>query len=838
MASNQYSVEVRGSVQGLVQGDGNVVTLIYQNGSNRTVPFLAPTRAPHVLIGRDDLLTAIKESVISRRRHTPSVLTGLPGAGKTTLAVELAHDPAILSEFGDGVLWAGLGPRGDVQAQLGTWAAAVGVAQQEMEKLQSARQWAAATHSAIGTRRMLLIVDDAWTAEDALAFHLGGPNCAHVLTTRLREVAAQFSDETIFTVSDLLPTDGLELLARFAPDVVQSERNSCLDLVRAVGGLPLALLLIGKKLQFESRTGQPRRVRQALALLSKAQERLKLTQTQPLVGMHPGLASPNISLATVIGLSESQLDVESRTAFLQCSTFPPKPASFSEEAAVAVIQQGPEVLDRLTDSGLIETAGPGRYRFHQTISDYARSQRTDVATEKRMIHFFLELASKCSSDHAMFDLELSNLLACLEITVQNRFSSELPALLNSLFEFMIIRGMYATLVPYLNEVGELARANGNVAAHARWCFQSGQTNYRLGRLAAAELYFQEGLSLTGLKQVDSQRLLQGLGWLRIAQGNYADAVNHLSEAVRLAPGAGNSRDRSSALAGLGVATAEVGEYREAESYLEEALELARDIGDVTATSEIVNHLGRISYKKGQFDTAESFWTEGLSLSRQLGIRMDISNHVGSLAVIRAKRGEVTQARILWDEGLSIAREIRHSELVCTHLMNMGWAALTQQNSDEAVNLLVEARKLAEEVGLRSQMSFILANLAFVIPSVTDADVYMIESLAIARRIKRRWLITKVLCLDGEYALSKNRDTVATEYFREVLNTSEFAAHAEHRAMAFYGLAKVAARQGDLASVGRFSDAAMRYFESQRHYLGREVCELFGKALPETKPNEI
>ena len=52
---------------------------------------------------------------------------GLPGVGKTALAVVLAHHPAVLAHFTDGVLWAGLGPQGDAMSALTAWGNALGV---------------------------------------------------------------------------------------------------------------------------------------------------------------------------------------------------------------------------------------------------------------------------------------------------------------------------------------------------------------------------------------------------------------------------------------------------------------------------------------------------------------------------------------------------------------------------------------------------------------------------------------------------------------------------------------------------------------------------------------
>jgi hypothetical protein len=69
-------------------------------------------------------------------------------------------------------------------ALLGAWAAAVGVPAEEIARHINTAQRAHVIHAAIGLRRMLLVIDDAWQLDEALAFKVGGPNCVHLLTTR------------------------------------------------------------------------------------------------------------------------------------------------------------------------------------------------------------------------------------------------------------------------------------------------------------------------------------------------------------------------------------------------------------------------------------------------------------------------------------------------------------------------------------------------------------------------------------------------------------------------------------------------------------------------------
>src|SRR5579875_3518366 len=73
------------------------------------------------LVGRDDMLSWLKQRLCTGDSVGLTALNGLPGVGKTALAVQLAHDKEVLDHFSDGVLWAALGPRPNVVAQLSRW---------------------------------------------------------------------------------------------------------------------------------------------------------------------------------------------------------------------------------------------------------------------------------------------------------------------------------------------------------------------------------------------------------------------------------------------------------------------------------------------------------------------------------------------------------------------------------------------------------------------------------------------------------------------------------------------------------------------------------------------
>jgi len=197
------------------------------------------------LVGRNELFDLLKRRLCTGNRPALLALDGLPGVGKTALAIELAFDYNIQRHFSGGVLWAELGPAPHVPDLLRRWAILLGLTPAEMADLTNEEAWARAIRTAIGMRRMLLVIDDAWKSQEALAFKIGGPYCAYLLTTRIPSIALHFANDGAFIVRELSEEDGLRLLARFVPDIVAGEPGAARSLFQTVGDLPLALTLMG-----------------------------------------------------------------------------------------------------------------------------------------------------------------------------------------------------------------------------------------------------------------------------------------------------------------------------------------------------------------------------------------------------------------------------------------------------------------------------------------------------------------------------------------------------------------------------------------------------------------
>lgn len=336
------------------------------------------------LIGREQEAAQLKAYVQSSRNMVVSALSGLPGVGKTALALAMVYDEDVRRHFADGILWAGLGPHANPSAILSRWGRLLGMSDGELCQMRTPQQWASSLQARIGQRRMLLVLDDVWDVQEALACQVGGPRCAYLLTTRLPPVALALAGNTTLTVPELDEEASLCLLRQLAPQVVEQEPQQVLHLLRQVGGLPLALRLVGNHLRMQSYNGQPRRIRAALEQLSSSQARLLLSEARSaLQWSSVSPESATHSLQEQIAVSERHLSSDAQNALRSLATLPAKPHSFTEEEALAACGQLVEILDELSDAGLLESQGPELYSLHPVIVDYARLPKAQCLCMER-----------------------------------------------------------------------------------------------------------------------------------------------------------------------------------------------------------------------------------------------------------------------------------------------------------------------------------------------------------------------------------------------------------------------------------------------------------------------
>ena len=746
-----------------------------------------PLRPPTRLVGRENELAQLKQRLFAGGIAALTALNGLPGVGKTALSIELAYDLDIRAHFRDGILWAALGPEPSIPTILTRWGTLLGISSTEISGLSDNDAKAAALGRAIGARSMLLVIDDAWHLEDALALTAGGPNCAHLVTTRFPGIATEIAGEGATVIRELNEHEGMTLLRMLAPRVVDHEEQKALDLVNAVGGLPLALTLMGKYLHTLAYTGQPRRIAAALERLSHAEERLQLPESRGPRDRHSSLPRERyLSLQSVFAVTDQQLDEQARDALYALSVFPSKPNSFSEEAALVVAGCTVNTLDALLDTGLLESSAPGRYTLHKTIADYARLRLQDSTPYERLVGYFTGYVEAHKKDYELLEMESNIILAALERAYELGRWPELVRCACAFAPFLLVRGIYATAEQHLQRAYDAAMVLGDSYGITTSLLYLGQIAQKQGNYDQAEAFFQEGLALAR-RMGDRERisaLLNELGWVAWKRGEFVEAEVYLQEGLTLARQIGDSERVSGLLKVLGSVAANQGNYTQSESYLQEGLALARQIGDHEQTCLVLINLGATVGEQGNYAQAEIHFREGLALARQLGHREWISALLANLGDIVIALGNYPQAEDYFQEGLVLARQIEHREWTTVILVNLGLAARKRGN-------------------------------------YIQAELYLQEGLTSARQLGIPQITANTLYEYGNLYLDKRQPDTAELAFRE-MRTIIPEGGQDLIALAHYGLARAVAAQGNIQEARRLGEASVAALETMGHRNVQEV----------------
>src|SRR5262249_34723685 len=132
---------------------------------------------------------------------------------------------------------------------------------------------------AVGDRRLLVVIDDAWQIESAELLRLSGLHLAHLLTTRDAAIARAFAGvQQSIKVPVLDDETAWGLLQQLAPEACAADPVAARALADAVGGLPLALELLGGYLSDPEQTAFADLSQEALAALQNPVQRLALAQ--------------------------------------------------------------------------------------------------------------------------------------------------------------------------------------------------------------------------------------------------------------------------------------------------------------------------------------------------------------------------------------------------------------------------------------------------------------------------------------------------------------------------------------------------------------------------------
>jgi DNA-binding SARP family transcriptional activator len=289
-----------------------------------------------------------------------SAISGMPGVGKTALAVQAAH--RLAGQFPDGQLFIDLHgytpgrlPREPGEA-LAILQRSLGVPPAQIPELPE--ESAALYRQHLAGTRTLVVLDNARSEAQVRPLLPGTPGCLVLVTSR-RRLKGLYHAQAV--ALDVLPeADACALLAAaLAPAHGSLPGPELTEIAGLCGRLPLALHMAGALLRHRSGW-----TLEHLARLLRDENRRMAAFSD---GDH--------DLNAVIDLSYAALNGQEQSLFRRLALVPGP--EFDVFAAAALLECDPadaaRHLESLVDHNLLTDRGPGRYRLHDLIRARARA---------------------------------------------------------------------------------------------------------------------------------------------------------------------------------------------------------------------------------------------------------------------------------------------------------------------------------------------------------------------------------------------------------------------------------------------------------------------------------
>ncbi|MBA2807310.1 tetratricopeptide repeat protein [Streptomyces sp. KM273126] len=683
--------------------------------------------------GRDDELRKLLDGVRRRETALPLfVVHGMPGVGKTTLAVHAAH--LLRERFPDGFLYVDLrahSPHGQPPRSAFDALAALLQAMGDAGKLPpTPDERAARWRELLAHRRVLLVLDDARDAAQVRPLLPGVPSCCVIVTSRHRLANLEGAQSIALGVPSA--AEAAALFIRIVGESRASDTAAVLDVVNLCGHHPLAIQLTASR--FRHRDAWE--VRDVADRLAQVGEPLEEIDAQP-------------GIAAAFDLSYEELDENRKILFRLLALHPGPDLTLHAVAALAgadltSVRRG---MDELLETHLIEEPVRDRYALHSLVRAFAaRVERRDDsdATRReaveRLLGYYLSMADAAvrlahpqrtppsaprikdlvfgprpgnqDDAEAWLDMERANLLAVARLaaagsTIHARY---FPLVLAEAFRTW---GVWETAAELHETALTIWRETGERPVLARILVERTEVLWRLGLrddalrcvTEAMTLYEEEG-DRWGQGEARAQRAL-----VDVVSGYFSSALGHFDQALELHRQVGNHRGEAEVLNQQAVALAYMGRRQEALRQFLTALALLRTIGDRRGELKALNNVGEIQSLLGRHEESRAYYMQALVLVRRIGGRQELAilyNNLGNLC--RAQR-DTDSALEYFRKALSIYRAIRDLRCEADALINIGLTYNAAERYSEAAIHFTLAESVAQRIGDQYQRQRAVAGAA-------------------------------------------------------------------------------------------------------------------------------
>jgi DNA-binding SARP family transcriptional activator/tetratricopeptide (TPR) repeat protein len=677
-------------------------------------------------------------------------IAGMPGVGKTALAVHVAH--RLRDAFPDGQIFVNLHGHtagrdaADPAEVLAGLLLGDGLDPRRLPAGAEARS--ALWRSRLAGRRALIVLDNAYDSAQVTPLLPAAAGCLVLVTSR--RFLGDLPADAVPVALDVLAADEAgAMFRRLAP----APADDPAELVAACGRLPLAVSLLARLLR--------RHPGWTVAdLLRETRERL-LDAT-----------AEHASIAAAFDLSYRHLPAARQRIFRLLASHPG--TEFEPYAVGALVGLPPAAalaeLDALHADSLLIEVGRHRYTMHDLIRSYCRKLAgPDRAARARLFAFYATTADAANARLARL----------------TRPGPPPPALPGGVEPLAWLRAERANLAASA-EAGPLVAVTAGMAELLR---RDGPWSEALDRHARA---------VERASGVDRANALVDLATVRRLTGDFPGAAGDAREALAGYLSAGERLGEANALIVLAKALSRAAGYTESMPVIARALDVYRDLGDRPGEAGALVELAIARGMTSDFRGAQQLLGQALERYRALGDRPGQAYALRILGIAHGRVGDFAGARRLLTDALDLYRGLGARLGEAFTLNDLGRAAAGTGDYPAAVDSLRAAlrrhRRLDHRVGQSTALHYLGAVLRRS-GDLAGASTALQEALALDREIHNRSGEVMILNeLGAVHRLSGDVERALTAH-RAALVLAEKVSSPFDRALSLAGFGRCAVARG-------------------------------------------
>jgi tetratricopeptide (TPR) repeat protein len=737
---------------------GSVESIVYLNQQPK---FLSLHQLPSDIAdftGRTTEIDIIRQQLLSGKSLVISAVAGMPGVGKSALAIHVAQQLAE-SDFPDVQLYVDLrGADGDglePRAVLAGFLRAFGFDDSNIP--HDLQERASVYRSQLVGKRAIVLLDNAQDEAQVRPL-LPGNDCAVIITSR--RVLGALAGTRIFNLMVLSEGDAYDLLAKLVGiERLHAEPEAAAEILQLCDGLPLAILIAGGTLKSK--------LHWRLADYSRklADERQRLEHLQ----------LSDLSVRASFELSYQQLSPADGMLFSRLGILVGK--DFGEELAAVLHDSDSPVIDgieRLIDAQLLEVTIDRRYHFHDLLRLFAREKLTESTSLEQQEEIKQQIVDwghdRSKFNNAGLDpvkrrqmlpqwIESGEVDAnfdeqSLMISALAWFEKERVQLFNAIY-WANDAERWDIVVSFSAQLFLFYQARSYWADGEKTCLMAitaarksgdrygeGKSINNLGMIYQSQSRWDEAIdchqtSLSIFRELKHRygegQSFNNLGMVYNSQSRWDEAIDCLQHSLTIFQELGDRYGESASFNNLGVSYRAKSQWDKAIDCHQNSLAIKRELGDRHGESQSFNNLGNVYQGQNLWAEASDCYQHSLTILRELGDRRGEANSLNNLGSVYQEQGQWDEAIDCYLGSLSIFRELldRHGE--SASLNNLGVAYRSQHRWQEAIDCYQQGFNICRELKDRHGEAQILGNLGNIYQlqnQLDEATYYYLESLKI------------------------------------------------------------------------------------------------------------